>query len=92
MQLPDKSRKYMEVFEATGVKDGEVTGNTLFKYQVDQYERDEAGRIVKVVGNHKRLGCISSTLAERLLVGGVELKEIRRFAGNGFMLREADHE
>ena len=29
MQLPDKSRKYMEIFEATGVKDGEVAGNTL---------------------------------------------------------------
>ncbi|WP_459926654.1 ATPase, T2SS/T4P/T4SS family [Desulfosporosinus burensis] len=92
IQLPDKSRKYMEVFEATGVKDGGVTGNTLFKYEVDQYERDEAGRIVKVVGTHKHLGCISSTLAEQLLVGGVELKEIRRFAGNGFKLREAGHE
>jgi pilus assembly protein CpaF len=29
MQLPDKSRKYMEIFEATGVENGEVTGNTL---------------------------------------------------------------
>jgi hypothetical protein len=24
MQLPDKSRKYMEIFEATGIKNGEV--------------------------------------------------------------------
>ena len=84
MQLPDKSRKYMEIFEATGVKDGEVAGNTLFKYEVDHYERDEAGRITKVVGSHRRVGNISPALAERLLVNGVELTEIRRFAGSGY--------
>lgn len=84
MQLPDKSRKYIEVFEATGVQHGGVIGNTIFKYVVDRYDRDEAGRITKVVGNHKRLGCISSILADRLLVGGVELKEIRRFAGEDY--------
>lgn len=83
MQLPDKSRKYMEIFEATGVKNGEVTGSTLFKYVVDYYERDEAGRIAKVVGNHRRLGCISSTLAERLLIGGVPQNEISRYAKGG---------
>jgi len=82
--VPDKSRKYMEIFEATGVKDGEVAGNTLFKYEVDHYERDEAGRITKVVGSHKHVGNISPTLAERLLVNGVELTEIRRFAGSGY--------
>ena len=73
----------MEVFEATGVKDGEVTGSTLYRYVVDHYERDEAGRITKVVGSHQRLGCISSTLAERLLVCGVPQKEIRRFSEEG---------
>lgn len=83
MQLPDKSRKYMEIFEATGVQKGEVIGNTLFKYVVDHYERDESGKITKVVGVHKRLGCISSTLAERLLIGGVPKKEIQRFAEGG---------
>ena len=84
MQLPDKSRKYIEIFEATGVKSGEVTGNTLFQYDVDHYEKDEDGRIIEVVGNHKRLGYVSQALAERLLVNGVELKEVRRFAGNEF--------
>jgi len=79
-QLPDKSRKYMEVFEATGVQNGEVTGTTLYQYAVDHYEHDKAGRIAKVVGNHQRLGNISPVLAEKLLVGGVPQKEIRRFA------------
>ncbi|MBS4026888.1 MAG: CpaF family protein, partial [Clostridia bacterium] len=83
MQLPDKSRKYMEIFEATGVENGKVTGSTLFKYVVDHYERDKAGRITKAVGSHKRLGSISSNLAERLLIGGVTQKEIRRFTEGG---------
>ena len=84
MQLPDKTRKYIEIFEATGVKNGEVTGNTLFKYDVDHYEKDETGRIMKVVGNHRRMGYVSHALAERLLINGVELKEIHCFAGNEF--------
>nr|WP_312577777.1 ATPase, T2SS/T4P/T4SS family [Sedimentibacter sp.] len=83
MQLPDKSRKYMEIFEATGVKNGEVIGTTLFQYAVDHYERDQDGRITKVVGSHQRKGNISPALAERLLIGGVPQKEIRCFSQGG---------
>jgi pilus assembly protein CpaF len=82
-QLPDKSRKYMEIFEATGVQNGEVTGNTLYKYVVDRYERDKEGRITKVVGSHRRMGNISPALAERLLIGGVPEREIHRFTEGG---------
>lgn len=83
MQLPDKSRKYMEVFEATGVKNGEVTGSTLYKYVIGHYERDINGKIIKAVGTHKRLGCISPALAEKLLIGGVPQEEILRFSEGG---------
>jgi pilus assembly protein CpaF len=82
-QLPDKSRKYMEIFEATGVQNGEVTGTTLYRYAVDHYEHDKSGRIAKVAGSHQRLGNISPALAEKLLIGGVPQKEIRRFAEGG---------
>lgn len=83
MQLPDKSRKYMEIFEATGVENGEVTGSTLYKYVIDHYERDKDGKIIKAVGTHKRLGCISPALAEKLLIGGVTQEEILRFTKGG---------
>lgn len=82
-QLPDKSRKYMEVFEATGVQNGEVTGSTLYQYVVDRYERDTEGRIARVVGSHRRMGNISPALAERLLIGGVPEREIHRFTEGG---------
>ncbi len=83
MQLPDHSRKYMEIFEATGVQNGEVMGSTLYKYAVDHYERDNEGRIIKAVGSHRRMGNISPALAERFLLGGVPQKEIRRFSEGG---------
>ncbi len=83
MQLPDKSRRYMEIFEATGVQNGEVIGSTLFKYVLDHYERDKEGRITKAVGSHLRMGNISAALAERLLIGGVPQREIRRFSEGG---------
>ena len=83
MQLPDKSRRYMEIFEATGVQNGEVTGSTLFKYVLNHYERDKEGRIIKAVGSHQRMGNISPTLTERLLIGGVPQREIRRFSEGG---------
>jgi len=87
MQLPDKSRKYIEIFEATGVENGQVAGTTLFRYDIDHYERDKSGKIIKAVGQHKRVGYISQALAERLLINGVELDEIRRFAGSAFRLK-----
>lgn len=83
MQLPDKSRRYMEIFEATGVQNGEVIGSTLFKFVLDHYERDKEGRITKAVGSHRRMGNISAALAERLLIGGVPQREIRRFSEGG---------
>lgn len=83
MQLPDNSRKYMEIFEATGIQNGEVAGNTLFQYAVDHYERDGSGKIIKVVGAHRRVGNLSPALAKRLLIGGVPKEEIRRFSEGG---------
>jgi pilus assembly protein CpaF len=35
------------------------------------------------VGIHKRLGCISPALAEKLLIGGVPQEEILRFTEGG---------
>lgn len=76
-QLRDNSRKYMEVFEATGQKDGEVVGHMLFSFEIEGAERDERGNISKVIGKHVRTGCISPRLYKRLRDNGVEESEIR---------------
>ena len=75
-QLKDNSRKYMEVFEATGVKNGKLCGTMLYRFIISENERDEHGQIVKVRGEHRRVGNISVKLYNRLKDNGVEEKEL----------------
>lgn len=88
MQLPDGSRKYVEIFEATGTLNGEVVGNTLYKFAVQSHEKDGTGRIIKTHGHHKRAGQISGALAEKLLMNGVDAEIIRHYAGENFSVEE----
>ena len=77
-QLKDKTRKIMEIFEATGQQDGHVIGTMLYRYKISETERDEKGRIVKIHGSHERVGCISPRLYSRLRDNGVPEKELKR--------------
>lgn len=88
MQLPDGSRKYVEIFEATGTLNGEVVGNTLYKFLVQSHEKDGTGRIIKTHGHHKRAGQISGALAEKLLMNGVDAEIIQHYAGENFTVEE----
>lgn len=89
-RLADGSRKYMEIYEATDVVGGKVVGNMIYQFVIDHYERDENGRIIKVHGEHKKVGNISKTLALRLFENGVMLDDVRKFAGNDFVPFETD--
>ena len=77
-QLKDNSRKYMEIFEATGVDRGKLRGRTLYRFVISDTERDEHGKVVKVHGEHKRAGYISCQLYLRLRDNGVPEAEILR--------------
>lgn len=88
MQLPDGSRKYVEIFEATGTLNGEVVGDTLYRFVVQSHEKDSTGRIIKTHGHHKRAGHISGTLAEKLLMNGVDTEIIQHYAGDNFIVEE----
>lgn len=77
-QLKDNSRKYMEVFEATGVKNGKLCGTMLYRFVISENERDEHGQIVKVHGEHLRVGSISAKLYNRLKDNGVEERALNR--------------
>lgn len=78
-QLPDMSRKYMEVFEATGIENGEVTGNMLFRFIVTGHEKDENGEVIRTLGYHKQTGFMSQNMAERLFRRGVDPDEINKY-------------
>ncbi|GHU94321.1 hypothetical protein FACS1894208_05190 [Clostridia bacterium] len=77
MRLPDGSRKYVEIFEATGVKDGELLGNTLYQYRVSRHDRDSSGSITKTHDRHIRMGAISEHLTEQLSLCGVDASQLK---------------
>jgi pilus assembly protein CpaF len=77
-QLKDNSRKYMEIFEATGVEGGKLQGRPLYRFVISETERDEHGRVVKVHGSHQRVGTISLELFCRLRDNGAPESELYR--------------
>lgn len=77
-QLKDNSRKYMEIFEATGVEGGRLQGRMLYRFVISETERDGRGRIVKVHGSHQQVGTISPELFCRLRDNGAPEAELYR--------------
>ena len=77
-QLKDNSRKIMEIFEATGYKNGEVQGEVLYRFDVEQIDRDDRGNIKKVHGTHKRVGNISNALRKRLRNNGAPVEHLNK--------------
>jgi len=64
-QFPDGTRRIMEIVEATGIRDGSVQANTLFRFET------ETGEYVREHG-------ISDTLAEMLRGNGADRIAIDR--------------
>lgn len=77
-QLKDNTRKIMEIFEATGQKNGKVIGHTLYRFNVQDTVRDGHGHVTKVIGNHARIGCISPRLYSRLRDNGAPEQLLQR--------------
>jgi pilus assembly protein CpaF len=81
-QLPDKSRKFMNIIEAESYENGKIIYRTLFRYVITGSEFNEDGvRIKKMQGYHKRVDCISNRTANKLLENGANLNIIRKYAG-----------
>ena len=78
-QLPDGRRVYDEIFEGTGIKDGKVVGNTLYKYEIKKNIYDADGKIEKVIGQHRKVGKMSDELIHRLRCGGASEEELKQF-------------
>ncbi len=77
-QLKDNSRKIMEIFEATGQKNGKVVGHSLYRFRIDDTERDGQGHITRVIGKHERVGCISPRMYDRLRDNGASEQLLHR--------------
>jgi len=73
-QMPDGSRRIMEIVEATGIEDGVIQADTLFQFDIETKE-------------HLHVGPISDNLAQRLLDDGVDKKTLMRFCANDFFTK-----
>jgi len=69
-QLKDNARRIVEVFEATGQKNGQAYGNMIFRFVVEGVERNEQGHIIHIHGKHERTSCISRRLYDKLKDNG----------------------
>lgn len=79
-KLEDGSRKYMQIFEATGIDDkGNVCGNMIYRFEVKRTIKDENGKIVEIQGKHKKVGKISEEIAERMKIKGIDEDLIEKF-------------
>lgn len=70
-QMPDGTRRIMEIVEATGLEDGVTQATTLFRFDIETQQ-------------HLHVGPISDDLAQRLLDDGVDKKTLQRFCSNDF--------
>ncbi|WP_207729285.1 hypothetical protein [Clostridium sp. 'deep sea'] len=82
-QLPDSSRKYMQVFEALKFNPvtNILTGNMLFQYLVEgRVLSEDSSKIIRMIGKHQQLNKISNDLANRLITNGCDLKLVKKYA------------
>ncbi len=77
-QLKDNTRRITEIFEATGIRGGEVTGTHLFRFVTEGTERDGNGRITRIAGHHEQTGEISPELFGRMLDNGAPKELLAR--------------
>ena len=77
-QLEDRSRKIMEIIEGEGCEGERLIYRTLYSYNVLDNTVDADGWPL-VVGRHKKVSEMSSSLQKRLLDNGISHKELDEF-------------
>ncbi len=77
-QLKDNTRKITEIFEVTGLFEGKIVGNYLFRFINEGTERDKNGRITKIRGHHEKTGEISAALFRRMIDNGAPKELLER--------------
>ena len=79
-------RKIMSITEASISDDPlhpELSFNKIYQFKIKGFERKD-GKLIKVLGEHKKVGAASDLLAQRLFESGVELSIIKKYAREDF--------
>ena len=68
----DGVRRIAEVFEPTHISEGQVKGNTIFRFRRDSTKEDENGRVIEVIGEFEQCDSISRRLYHMLIQNGAK--------------------
>ena len=82
-QLPDKTRKVMQIYEALRFDpvNNTLVGNILFQYVIEGRKLcQDKTKIKEMLGYHKQVSKISKRLANRLMANGCEINLIKEYA------------
>jgi pilus assembly protein CpaF len=72
-KLADGSRKITSISEVVGSSGLEPLVNRIYSFEFDDVEEDEeTHKVIRIIGKHKRLGCISKETQEQMLKSGIK--------------------
>ena len=80
-KLEDNSRKVMDISECVVHDDGELEYRTLYRYQIHSNEYTDG--VFSIKGEFVKENCVSTSLKEKLLRGGVPQELLRKFEEGG---------
>ena len=71
-KLADGSRKITSISEVTGSSGLEPLVNQIYTFEYDDVEEDEVNKVIRIIGKHKRIGCISEETRNKMLKSGIK--------------------
>lgn len=72
-KLADGTRKVTSVSEIVGSEGLSPIVNQLYEFEcVDVEDDPQTGKVKSIIGRHKRVGCISETLQQKMLKSGIK--------------------
>jgi pilus assembly protein CpaF len=81
-KLADGSRKITSISEVIGSEGLEPLINKIYTFEYEDVEEEEkTHKVIRIIGRHKRLGCISQETCERMLKSGIKRSRFEFFAG-----------
>ncbi|MDR0958402.1 MAG: Flp pilus assembly complex ATPase component TadA [Clostridiales bacterium] len=80
-KLADGSRKVTSISEVLGATDTTPIMQQIYKFDpIDSIRDPVTKEVVKIIGNHKRVGAISKKTQERMIKAGIEKNRFALFA------------
>jgi pilus assembly protein CpaF len=72
-KVADGSRKITSVSEVVGSSGLEPLVNQIYTYEYEDVEEEEGThKVIRIIGKHRRVGCISKETQDKMLKSGIK--------------------